>query len=112
MDKLLALLSLFREGNEVADPKLWKTRQNNANIFVPVLAALVAVLRLFGVDVPLDNDSLALLSGGLLVLVNLVITNISSKRVGLPGVAPAASVAGDGASTNPGEASRDYSRGG
>ena len=84
MNKLLALLDLFRKGNAVADPALWKSRQIKATLLLPVFGALVAVLRAFGLEVPLDDTQITQLVTGLVVLLNLVLTLTSSDKVGLP----------------------------
>ena len=84
MSKLLAILDLFRKGNAVADPALWKNRQIAATLLLPVFGALIAVLRAFGLEVPLDDAQITQLVTGLVVLLNLVLTLTSSDKVGLP----------------------------
>ena len=84
MNKLLALLDLFRKGNAVADPALWKSRQIAATLLLPTFGALIAVLRAFGLEVPLDDTQITQLVTGLVVLLNLVLTLTSSDKVGLP----------------------------
>ena len=84
MNKLLALLDLFRKGNAVADPALWKSRQIKATLLLPTFGALVAVLRAFGLEVPLDDTQITQLVTGLVVLLNLVLTVSTTDKVGLP----------------------------
>ena len=84
MNKLLALLDLFRKGNAVADPALWKNRQIAATLLLPVFGALVAVLRAFGLEVPLDDTQITQLVTGLVVLLNLLLTYSTTDKVGLP----------------------------
>jgi len=74
MNKLLALLDLFRKGNAVADPALWKSRQIKATLLLPVFGALIAVLRAFGLEVPLDDTQITQLVTGLVVVINLLLT--------------------------------------
>ena len=84
MNKLLTLLDLFRKGNAVADPALWKSRQIKATLLLPVFGALIAVLRAFGLEVPLDDTETTQLVTGLVVLLNLVLTLTTTDKVGLP----------------------------
>ena len=84
MNKLLALLDLFRKGNAVADPALWKSRQIKATLLLPVFGALIAVLRAFGLEVPLDDTQITQLVTGLVVVINLLLTYSTTDKVGLP----------------------------
>ena len=84
MNKLLTLLDLFRKGNAVADPALWKSRQIKATLLLPTFGALIAVLRAFGLEVPLDDTQITQLVTGLVVLLNLVLTLTTTDKVGLP----------------------------
>ena len=84
MTKLLALLDLFRKGSMVSDPALWKSRQIKATLLLPTFGALVAVLRAFGLEVPLDDTQITQLVTGLVVLLNLVLTLTTTDKVGLP----------------------------
>ena len=84
MNKLLAILDLFRKGNAVADPQLWKSRQIKATLLLPTFGALVAVLRAFGLEVPLDDTQITQLVTGLVVLINCLLTVSTTDKVGLP----------------------------
>ncbi len=84
MNKLLALLDLFRKGNAVADPQLWKNRQIAATLLLPTFGALIAVLRAFGLEVPLDDTQITQLVTGLVVVINLLLTYSTTDKVGLP----------------------------
>ena len=84
MNKLLAILDLFRKGNAVADPALWKSRQIKATLLLPTFAALIAALRAFGLEVPLDDTQITQLVTGLVVLLNCVLTLTTTDKVGLP----------------------------
>lgn len=84
MSKLSALFALFRKGAEVSDVEKWKSRQITSNMVVALLAAVVGVARAFGADLDLDDGDIALLAGGVLGAVNIVLTVTTSKRAGLP----------------------------
>lgn len=85
-EKMKLFLSLFREGEEVADPKLWKDRQSAANKIAAILGTLVLLAKAFGIAVPISSEELA----GLALFVggvgNWVFTVITSKKVGVPAV--------------------------
>lgn len=83
MSKIGALLELFRYGGEVANVESWKRGQVTVNSLVALLAALVAMSRAFGYDIPVSNDGIAAIAGGLFAAVNLVFTVVSSSRAGI-----------------------------
>lgn len=82
--KLKLFLALFRQGEEVADPKLWKERQNAANKIGALLGTAVLLAKAFGVEVPFSTEELAALALVLAAVGNWVFTLITSKKVGLP----------------------------
>ena len=84
MNKLYLFFALFRKGSEVADVEKWKSHQISANMLVALLVAVVALARAFGFALPVGDDDLAGIAGGLLAVGNIVVTVISSKRAGLP----------------------------
>lgn len=84
MGKIAALWALFRQGQSVADPKLWKQRQITATALGAVLLAVVAVLKAFGVDIPLDTETAVAIGGGVIAVVNVVLTLVTTDKVGLP----------------------------
>lgn len=90
MKALLALLNVLRKGEQVTNPAAWKNRQISANALAVFVAALAGLAR--ALDIPwevTDADALAI-GGGVLALVNVVLTAATSRRVGLPASGPAA----------------------
>ena len=83
MGKLLALLDLFRKGNQVADPQAWKAGQVNAAYLGALVLALVAVAKAFGFDLPMDRDTALLIGGGVFAFVNWVLTIVTSRKAGI-----------------------------
>ena len=83
MSRLSAILDLFRYGGEVANAEAWKRGQVTVNSLVAILAALVALSRSFGYDIPVSNDGIAAIAGGVFAATNLVFTVVSSSRAGL-----------------------------
>lgn len=83
MDKIKALLDLFRKGNEVANPGAWK----NSTIVANLLLAVIGVGAAFGFKVDLTPDNATAIAGGVVAVVTLangVLAAITSKRAGLP----------------------------
>lgn len=90
MGKFLALIKLFRVGGVVADPAAWKRRQITVTVLAPVIVAAIAVLRAYGVNVPISDDDAATLAGALIVVVNVVLTLTTSDKVGIGSAVPGA----------------------
>ena len=101
MGKLAALFSLFRKGNEIADPGKWKSHQITANSIAVFLASLLAVAKAFGLEIPVGDGDIALAAGGVLGVANIIGTIITSKKVGLPAAEPEPAVPTYGASPAP-----------
>lgn len=105
MAKLLALLNLFRQGNAVANPAVWKNRGMFTAALVAVLAAAERVADAFGYPLGItDSDNVAIATG-LSAVVHIVLTLITSDKVGLPTVDGGGS-AGGGESGGDGEPPR------
>lgn len=82
-----AFFTLFQQGKQLTNSKLWKDRQNASNVLTAVFGAAVVVAGGFGYVVPVDQNTLAAAAGGIAALVgivNAVLTTITSSKVGLP----------------------------
>lgn len=101
MEKLASLWNLFRRGESLGElhAATWKERQLAITILVPCLAALVRLARAFGFDPCLTDDDLVVLAGGIVVVANVVLTVVTSSKVGL---LPARPASGDPADARPG----------
>lgn len=82
LDKLKGLWNLMQAGKAVADPALWKTRQITVTMIVAVLMALVQLAKGFGYELPIDENTATAIAGGLLAIVNVVLTLSTSEKVG------------------------------
>lgn len=89
MGKLLAIWKLFRKGEEVTNPEAWKLGQITATAIIAFLAAAVQAAASFGLEVPVDENQLTAIAGGVLAVGNVVLTLVTSKRAGLPAVGEA-----------------------
>jgi hypothetical protein len=92
MEKLLSLLDLFRKGNSVADPVLWKVGGISAMVLVPLVLALDRVATAFGFPLGISTEAASDIAAGLVALVGVVSHIVSSDKIGLP----AAPQGGDG----------------
>lgn len=96
MNKLMAFLSLFRKGQQIANPTLWKSRQITGTMVGVFLIALAQAASAMGYSLPLDEGTAATIGAGIVGMYNLVLTIITSRKAGLPAELPAAEQAGTG----------------
>jgi hypothetical protein len=86
MKKLFALLDVFRKGNSVANPELWK--HGGAALqaaLVPFLVALAsAVCTVLSYCFTLTPEVAAGIAGGVVAVVGVFVTYATSDKVGLP----------------------------
>lgn len=83
---MFELMNALKAGQQLRDPALWKNRQLTLNAVTILLAAVIAVLRLAGVDVIISDEALQLLAeiiAGILGLINIILTTATTKKVGL-----------------------------
>lgn len=78
MNKFKAFLTVFSKGGIVANPEAWKNGQITANI---VIAVLMAVVSLTGVDIP--DEVVNSVGVGLFAVANWLFTSATSTKVGL-----------------------------
>lgn len=83
MSKVGALWALFRQGNAVADPKLWKERQIKATVLAGVIMAAVNALGAFGYALPVDTETANAVAAGIIAVVNVVFTVTTTDKVGI-----------------------------
>lgn len=85
MTKLGAIFDLFRKGESVANKEAWKNGQITATALAGVVMAVANVATAYGYALPagIDPDTVTAIAGGVIGLVNLVLTYITSEKVGL-----------------------------
>lgn len=83
-EKLKLFYDLFRKGQELANAEVWKGRQVKANILGGFILAIVALIKAFGHELPVDENAAMSIAGGIIAIVNVVLTLTTSKKVGLP----------------------------
>lgn len=84
MKKLISFIDVLRRGAAVSDPALWKNRSGLAIALAGLIAALVQLAKAYGHELPLDEDSITAIAGGLAAAVGLWVTYATSDKVGLP----------------------------
>lgn len=87
-DKLKLLFSAFRQGSEIANAAYWKGKQVDSAKLAAFLSVLVLIAKQYGYDTGVDDATILAITGGIYAAVNFVLTNITSKKVGIssPGV--------------------------
>jgi hypothetical protein len=81
--KIKTAMQLMKAGKVVADPAKWKARQITSSMLVAAIWALVNAASAFGVEVPLDAETIDGLAIGILSLVNVVLTVTTTDKIGL-----------------------------
>ncbi len=84
MNKLSAMWSLFHKGEELANADKWKQHQITTTVLAGFILALVQVAGAFGYALPIDSSTATAIGAGIIGFVNVILTIITSKRVGLP----------------------------
>jgi hypothetical protein len=67
------------KGYELSNAAAWKHVQNAINVVAGILFFVVQNYQL-----PIDKDMVNLLAGGIVAVVNIILTIATSKKVGLP----------------------------
>jgi len=83
MGKLWALLDLFRKGNAVADPALWKDRTALTLALTALILAAAKAAKGLGYDLPISETDAATLAAGVAVAVGLFGNYATSSKVGI-----------------------------
>lgn len=81
------LWTALKIGKEIKNPATWKNRQSATNCAAAILALVVAVLSSMGIDINMSQADQVTYGGALMSvvgLINLILTAITSKKVGLP----------------------------
>jgi predicted membrane protein len=84
LKKIKAGMALMKAGRRVQDPAKWKARQIEASAIVAVLWAAVNSAAAFGIEVPVNAEIVDGLAVAILSIVNLVLTVITTNKIGLP----------------------------
>lgn len=95
MEKLLALLNLFRQGNAVANPSSFDNRAMLTAALVAVLAAAERFAAAFGFPLGITDSDNTAIAAGVAAVYFCVCTVIRSDKAGLPPVGGDGNAGGD-----------------
>lgn len=87
IDEFKAIFSVFQQGKQLANSTTWKNRQMAAGAIAGLLGSVLIIAKGFGYAIPLDQDTVEALAGGIAALysaINVVLTAATSARVGVP----------------------------
>lgn len=82
---VVSVWQAFKKGKEFKQAGILKDIQRVTSIVTAILAAALALLRVFGVDIPMTDDQIVIAAGGIAALLftgDAVVTTISSSKVG------------------------------
>ena len=82
-EKLKSFYNLFQQGKEVANPEAWKKGQITGTALAAAFLALAGVGKSFGYELPIDEQAMTEVAVGVIAVVNVVLTIVTSKKVGL-----------------------------
>ena len=82
--KMKAIWELFQQGKEIADKNKWTTHQVSATMLAGVLLAVVQLAKAYNYELPIDSDTATAIAGGVLTVVNTVMSIMGNKHLGLP----------------------------
>lgn len=77
------LFNLLRVGSELRAAVLAKNLQNITNALGALILIAVQVAKGFGYPLPIDEGMALSIAGGFVAVVNVILTTISSKKVGV-----------------------------
>ncbi len=83
MEKILAILNLFRKGAAVADKESWKKGQIGATVIGALIIAIAQAATAFGYPLPIPEELATQIGAAVIGVVNFVLTYITSESVGL-----------------------------
>lgn len=89
MSKLKAIFTIpevLKRGKVVANPEAWKSGQITVSYLAGFLGILLSATQLFGLDLPVSDEQLTLIAGGILAafgMFNPVATVASSDKIGI-----------------------------
>lgn len=84
MEKLWAILNLFRQGSAVANPDAWHQGHISVAVLAGLLLSVGRVAEAFGHPLPIDQPTADSIAGGVLAVTGLLVPTVTSKAVGLP----------------------------
>lgn len=98
------VVTALRSGYALRNSATWKVHQNTVNALVGLLSVGVAIAKANGYDLPVSDEILASIAGGVWGLVSVFngwATTATTAQIGLPAKPGAGGGEGAGPSVNP-----------
>lgn len=89
MNKVKAIFSIpdvLQKGKMVANPEAWKSGQITASVLAGLAASLVGLAKVFGYELPVNDEQLLAISTGILAAFGVfhpVATVASTDKIGI-----------------------------
>lgn len=83
MNKILALIDLFRKGSAVANKEAWKKGQIGSTVIAGLILAIVQVAAVYGYPLPISEDVAMEIGAAFIGVVNFVLTYITTDKIGI-----------------------------
>ena len=83
MQKLLALWSVFKVGESVANPTLWKTGAITVTLLSPLILKLGDLSQVLGFALPVTEQQAGMIAGGIVAITNIVVHLVANKDMGV-----------------------------
>ena len=84
MNKIIAIVDLFRKGSQVANPTAWKDNTNIGLLLGALIMAVLSALKVFfDIDLHMELETANSIGAGVGCLVAFIVNNISSRQTGL-----------------------------
>lgn len=83
MSKFLAAINAIKYGASLADPAIWKKRQNRFNAILGLLGAIVIFL-----PIEVSSEELAAIAGGIAAIAGVLNTYLTSATTDKIGIKP------------------------
>jgi len=83
LDKLRAVIDVFRKGKEVSNVEVWKAGHMAGNVVGGLIIAVANVASVFGRSFPIDLASANAIGAGIVAFVNVLLIAATSKRIGI-----------------------------
>jgi len=83
LDKIKDGFNVFRYGQQVTNPALWKAGGNAVSVLVPLIMGLVKLAGDFGYGVQLSLEQATAIATGIVAVWMFITNNITSRKAGL-----------------------------
>lgn len=79
------ILQVLFKGSSVSSPANWKLGQLAITILATSIVLIVNILSAMGYSLPVDNETANTIAAGVIAVINLVLTVVTTDKIGLKG---------------------------